>query len=374
MQTEESQGAQGEHAALILQIESETPPEVDVQEARMSRRMVAILAILTSIAACSAVSVMLQADTSRNKMGTTTHSLQSSGRQNQLALWSSGWTGAQGGVVKSLDPSSGVPISQEDPTFVHHEELAHPDINIGKYGMGTCYAHAAAVAILSVDNSVYGRKRTSLKSMVIHIVDALGFGIQGANVMDVLSHFTGPPHYIRYNHVDASGVSIALRGNPIPRSVIMTFFLPNSDAWSLFSHFWKYDSDKTLTVADIEDALDDSDFGGGGHAVTIVAETTDAWVMRNSWGTSWGVRGFFKISKEPRLQQLMSMKFIDVYYTVDSLPKKEMLAWEHASVRDRLDFLKDRVSENKKYIMKTGIDGIINGLGEGIDFDQAVRS
>jgi cathepsin X len=33
------------------------------------------------------------------------------------------------------------------------------------------------------------------------------------------------------------------------------------------------------------------------HWVELVGEGTDYWVGRNSWGTTWGIGGFFKIKK-----------------------------------------------------------------------------
>ena len=39
----------------------------------------------------------------------------------------------------------------------------------------------------------------------------------------------------------------------------------------------------------------------GGHAVTVIGYGTDAsqgdyWLVRNSWGTSWGEQGYFKMA------------------------------------------------------------------------------
>jgi C1A family cysteine protease len=33
----------------------------------------------------------------------------------------------------------------------------------------------------------------------------------------------------------------------------------------------------------------------GGHAVTIVGYTSEAWIVKNSWGPGWGEKGYFRI-------------------------------------------------------------------------------
>ena len=37
---------------------------------------------------------------------------------------------------------------------------------------------------------------------------------------------------------------------------------------------------------------------GGGHCVLLIGwdESTDEWIIKNSWGTDWGINGFGRIS------------------------------------------------------------------------------
>lgn len=33
------------------------------------------------------------------------------------------------------------------------------------------------------------------------------------------------------------------------------------------------------------------------HAVVILGYTSEAWLLKNSWGTGWGENGYFKIKR-----------------------------------------------------------------------------
>ena len=42
---------------------------------------------------------------------------------------------------------------------------------------------------------------------------------------------------------------------------------------------------------------DDCSKNNGGHAVSIVGYKDNYWIVRNSWGPSWGESGYFRIEK-----------------------------------------------------------------------------
>jgi hypothetical protein len=56
----------------------------------------------------------------------------------------------------------------------------------------------------------------------------------------------------------------------------------------------RLDVDRTWDLVGADGNLDvyDSASTRGGHAVTLVGYTPDRFIVRNSWGTSWGDRGF----------------------------------------------------------------------------------
>jgi hypothetical protein len=52
----------------------------------------------------------------------------------------------------------------------------------------------------------------------------------------------------------------------------------------------------------------------GWHAVCLVGETSDAWVIRNSWGTSVHTKGFFKLKKYVNALNIGQFGFFGGYF------------------------------------------------------------
>jgi len=78
--------------------------------------------------------------------------------------------------------------------------------------------------------------------------------------------------------------------------VILSFFLPSA-GWSAFDSFW--DSDSETTPWSAVDAYNGQSQDGG-HLVCVVGydDTTSAWVIQNSWGTTSGrPDGTFELSQ-----------------------------------------------------------------------------
>lgn len=262
--------------------------------------------------------------------------------------------------------------------------------------MGTCYAHACATAIQSVEASIYGRKPKPYDELITEIVYDHGHGIKGADSLTVLSWYQwyNPSHPLRWRSIDEGGISRALRGNPLPRVVLMSFRLPDQKSWAKFSKIW-YDANpnRMLTAADIRDEIKEGQAGfwsffgwkkegEAGHAVAIVAETDNAWVIKNSWGDreEADADGYFLISKELELQQLMKMKFIDVYYTLGSLAQQKPYTdsypygrdlWKSASPQERRRFLTSALNESNHLLARSKIKGITNGMKLGMDIEVA---
>jgi ubiquitin-conjugating enzyme E2 D/E len=309
--------------------------------------------------------------------------------------------------------------------------------------MGTCYAHTCATVIRSVDHCVFGRTPRPYNEIVSEIVYTYGFGIDGGLEDKVLKKYRNAPHYIQFEEdISAAEVSEALQGNPLPRAVVMAFFLPNEASWDQFTticgklerilttrdikKFIDMGPDDNQTYAflqgsseklrvlkffnkygnevEIDDVKEDPkadnrweaitvQYGNGnvsqchkarvgkmippkgesGHAVAIMAETANSWVIKNSWGPKWGAAGYFQISKEPELKRLMNITYMDVFHTSDHLSPHEQRAWRNASVHTRIQFLKSSVAIHRQFLQQTGIRGITNGLAEDLDYEWYCR-
>jgi hypothetical protein len=79
----------------------------------------------------------------------------------------------------------------------------------------------------------------------------------------------------------------------------------------------------------------------GGHAVSIVGYSDDdqAWIVRNSWGTSWGEQGYFRIAWDDASGVGSRTWSFDVpapgpYVALDGIRDGALLAGQHALVFD----------------------------------------
>lgn len=98
------------------------------------------------------------------------------------------------------------------------------------------------------------------------------------------------------------------------------------------------------------------------HAVAIIAETESCWVIKNSWGQTWGSHGLGLIEKNDDLYKLMDMEFIDCCWTIASLKSvnNEVDMWEGLSPSAQNSFLSSRRQSYIKFFEGKGLPPLKN--------------
>lgn len=201
------------------------------------------------------------------------------------------------------------------------EQNANKFTNISKQIGGTCYAHAVAHALRETENRIVGRNPPSHDDYVKEIVSK--YGTDGGSTAKVLKWQCTKRH-LRYSHVNVKNAKTAIKNG---RVIVGTFSL-NTGQWHKLSQFFGDDStrDYVYEKCDIGEGYSGND--DGGHAVAIVgygndttSETTgkpvEYWKIKNSWGTQFADKGFFRFSLD------MPLTYYDVYYVVNDLTRDD---------------------------------------------------
>jgi cathepsin B len=83
--------------------------------------------------------------------------------------------------------------------------------------------------------------------------------------------------------------------NPTSIADIQTAIMTTGPVQAAFSVYQDFFSYKSGVYVHTSGSLD------GGHAIVLVGWTVvngmDAWIVRNSWGTGWGLSGYFMIQR-----------------------------------------------------------------------------
>jgi hypothetical protein len=218
---------------------------------------------------------------------------------------------------------------------------------------GTCYAHAAAWAIASLDERVYGRNGPSYMTLTKNIIDK--HGCHGAKTRDVLLEYEGAPHYANISDIPSSSdqyIQSALEGNPIPRPVVMSFRLSCGE-WTQFSDFFRNSPCATLTYSVIANWSPSGNVKG--HAVNIVSSEDGAWVIRNSWGKSWACGGHFRLERNQDVYHRLHSKFTSVGWLPSRLPQVEMDAWRQLNISQQEEWIY-KIKERQSNVPKAAIE------------------
>ncbi|CAB4015138.1 uncharacterized protein LOC113681283 [Paramuricea clavata] len=157
---------------------------------------------------------------------------------------------------------------------------------------GTCYANACAAVLHLAMKRILGREDGypdfhALKDEMIRM-----YGSDGAYTIRVLQ--TLCPKYRL--HCQKASVKQAMEAIVKKRPVVATFCLTKEE-WEAFRHFYATNPTSVLTADEINVRQRREGAVLTGHAVVLTSYNSKCLTLMNSWGSSWGDMGFFRVKK-----------------------------------------------------------------------------
>ena len=182
---------------------------------------------------------------------------------------------------------------------------------------GTCYANASAAVLHLAMKRILGREGGypdfhKLKEDMIET-----YGIHGADTSKVLQEMC-QQYRLHCKDVDIKGAMEAV----VKKRPVVARYCLTHDEWMAFRKFFN-DKPKGILKQNELDvrkrpiSLSSSELEG--HAVVLTSFNSECLTFMNSWGQNWGDNGFFRVQNAEVLQ----LKFIDVYWTLNDLTERE---------------------------------------------------
>ncbi|KAF5602531.1 hypothetical protein FPCIR_1872 [Fusarium pseudocircinatum] len=191
-----------------------------------------------------------------------------------------------------------------------------------------CYAHAVASVIHMALLRIVSREGgvPSFIKIRERILSEYPETAGGQSAITVLSDACVWYRPLHFREVDEDGAREAvLRRRP----VLATFGL-SKDGWHTFSKY--FDRTSTTRTAVLTEAQMAPDFHkeyDGGHAVVLVSCSPNSLTFLNSWGSSWGDNGIFKVENPAVLgHKDRCLRFYDVYWVEKGLTNAERQAFD----------------------------------------------
>ncbi|KAF5243564.1 hypothetical protein FANTH_8143 [Fusarium anthophilum] len=191
-----------------------------------------------------------------------------------------------------------------------------------------CYAHAVASVIHMALLRIVSREGgiPSFIEIRDRILSEYPEIRNGQPTKEVLSDACIWYRPLMFREVNEKGAREAvLRRRP----VLATFGLSNK-GWDIFcQHFDQHSATRTAVLTEAQMAPHFHKAYKGGHAVVLVRCHPDSLTFLNSWGSSWGNNGIFKVENPAVLgHKDRSLRFYDVYWVEKGLTKAERQAFD----------------------------------------------
>ncbi|KAF5602447.1 uncharacterized protein FSUBG_7754 [Fusarium subglutinans] len=219
--------------------------------------------------------------------------------------------------------------------YVNNEHLAIQSRPTHQGQRPICYAHAVASVIHMALLRIVSREGgiPSFVEIRDRILSEYPEIRNGQPTKEVLSDACIWYRPLKFREVDENGARDAvLRRRP----VLATFGLSNK-GWDTFcQHFDRQSAMRTAVLTEAQMAPHFNKAYKGGHAVVLVRCNPDSLAFLNSWGSSWGDNGIFRVENPAVLgHKDRSLRFYDVYWLEKGLTKAERQAFD-AQVDDEL--------------------------------------
>ena len=183
---------------------------------------------------------------------------------------------------------------------------------------GTCYANASAAVMHLAMKRIIGRYGGYPDFFELRANLIAKYGEDGASTKEVLEEIC-PKYRLQCQTVDAIGAMEAISEK---RPVVVTFHLTGAQ-WDQFDQFYKENPRGILTRSYL-DSKRYSESEPGGHAVVLTSYDAESFRLMNSWGDDWADQGFFRVQNS----DVLGLKFVDVFWTLNDLGKREKKAYE----------------------------------------------
>ena len=203
-----------------------------------------------------------------------------------------------GELMHEADPFTQIPSSADNRKYV-------PQLVLNQGRCGSCWAFAAASAGEASYNKAKGKMVQFSPQQVLSCSG--GGSCQGGIHPQGLNYYTktGAATHVAYPYLgvestcDSSKLKSLTETAKVQKTISgsYTTWQDAAAGRTVSMSMWVSAAFMQYKSGIFDDATVNACKNGsqGGHAVTIVGYTPEAWIVKNSWGPGWGEKGYFRI-------------------------------------------------------------------------------